>query len=189
MRWAAWAFAAAAMVAAPRIGLAAGEDELVSLINARRAEPRGCSGAREAPVGPLAPSPSLARVDAAATGGDLGKALAAAGYRAATATTILLAGVADARAAARLAEEQHCDAIRNPRYAEIGVGRSGSTWRINLAAPLLAADLGDWRRAGQEVLRLVNQARRRGRHLRRAALRRGRAAGLERAARRRRARA
>ena len=56
MRIAAWALAAAAIVAVPRVAVAAGEDELVSLINARRAETRGCDGAREAAAGPLAPS-------------------------------------------------------------------------------------------------------------------------------------
>ena len=44
-----------------------------------------------------------------------------------------------------LIEEQHCDSLRNRRYAEIGVARAGNSWRINLAAPLLAGDLGDWR--------------------------------------------
>jgi len=160
MRKAAVAVLAAAMVVLPGLSLAAGEDELVSLINARRAETRGCNGAREAAAGPLAPSPPLARVDAAAVGGDLGRALIAAGYRAATATTVVVSGVADAHDAARLVEQQHCDAVRNRRYAEIGVSRTGATWRINLAAPLLAGDLRD--EAGREVLRLVNGARQRG---------------------------
>jgi uncharacterized protein YkwD len=162
MRVAARAAITATMVVASDLALAAGEDELVSLINARRAETRGCGGAREAAAGPLAPSPALARVDTAAVGGDLGKALIAAGYRASTATTVVVGGVADARDAARLVEQQHCDAVRNRRYAEIGVGRTGTTWRITLAAPLLAGDLGDWREAGDAVLRLVNDARRRG---------------------------
>ena len=61
-----------------------------------------------------------------------------------------------------MAYEQHCDALRERRYAEIGIARSGTTWRINLAMPLLAEDLGDWREAGQAVLQLVNEARRRG---------------------------
>ncbi len=147
----------------PRVAVAAGEDDLVSLINARRAETRGCGGAREAAAGPLAPSASLARVDASATAGDLGQALIAAGYRAATATTIVLSGVADARSAARLIEERHCDAVRNRRYAEIGVARAGSTLAPQpRGVRLLAGDLGDWREAGSAVLRLVNDARRRG---------------------------
>jgi len=162
MPMAARALVAAAIVLAPGPGFAAGEDELVSLINAHRAETRGCSGAREAAAGPLAPSPLLARVDTRAAGGDLAKALISAGYRAATATTVLLSGVPNAREAARLVEQQHCDAVRNRRYAEIGVARTGNTWRITLAAPLLAGDLGDWREAGADVLRLVNEARQRG---------------------------
>ncbi len=162
MRRAARTLLLAAIVTLPVLAAAAGEDELVSLINARRAETRGCSGAREAAPGPLAPSPLLARVDAGAAGGDLGKALVAAGYHAATATTVVLSGVATAADAVRLIEQQHCDAVRNRRYAEIGVARAGTTWRLNLAAPLLAGDLGDWREAGRAVLRLVNEARRRG---------------------------
>jgi len=162
MRGAARVLVVAAIAAAPGLALAAGEDELVSLINARRAEERGCSGAREAAESPLAPSSLLARVDASTAEGDLAKALIAAGYRAATATTLTLSGVADAGAAARLVEQQHCDALRNRRYTEIGVVRSGSRWRVNLAAPLLAGDLGDWRAAGRAVLELVNDARRRG---------------------------
>jgi len=162
MRTAARVLVVAAIATAPGFAVAAGEDELVSLINARRAETRGCGGAREAAVGPLAPSSLLARVDASAAAGDLAKALIAAGYRAATATTLIVSGVADAGAAARLVEEQHCDVVRGRRYTEIGVARSGSRWRVNLAAPLLAGDLGDWREAGRAVLGLVNDARRRG---------------------------
>ena len=162
MRTSARALVSAAIVIAPALAFAAGEDELVSLINARRAETRGCNGAREAAAGPLAPSSLLSRVDTAAAGGDLGKALIAAGYRAATATTFVLSGVSQARDAARLIEQEHCDVVRNRRYAEIGVARSGSTWRMSLAAPLLAGDLGDWRAAGEVVLGLVNQARQRG---------------------------
>ena len=152
---------AAAVLLAPSDAFAAGEDELISLINSRRAQTRGCDGGAEAAVGPLAPSPVLAQVDAAAASRDLRKALAAAGYRAATATTIVLSGVADAGEAARIVE-RHCDVVRNRRYAEIGVSRDGSAWRISLATPLLAGDLGDWRDAGKAVLRLVNDARRRG---------------------------
>jgi len=153
--------AIAAMLLASHPASAAGEDELISLINSRRAETRGCDGGREAAVGPLAPSPVLAQVDAVAASRDLRKALTAAGYRAAMATTIVLSGVASASEAARIVET-HCEVLRNRRYAEIGVGRDGSAWRINLAAPLLAGDLGDWREAGKAVLRLVNDARKRG---------------------------
>ena len=184
---AALALVAAAIVLAPRPAVAAGEDELVSLINARRAETRGCSGAREAAAGPLAPSPLLARVDAAAAAGDLGKALIAAGYRAATATTLVLSGVADASAAARLVEQQHCDVVaQSPLRRDRRRAAAARRWRINLAAPLLAGDLGDWRAAGQAVLAPRQRrapARRRAAATQRFAA--ARAARLERPARRR----
>jgi uncharacterized protein YkwD len=158
-----WAAALAAAIAVgPGLAHSAGEDELVGLINARRAEARGCGGAAEATLGTLAPSPLLAQVDAKSAGGDLGKAMMAAGYRAATGTAIQLTGVPDASEALRLLDQQHCDVVRNRRFTEIGVVRSGRAWRINLAAPLLSPDLGDSRQAGQVVLRLVNEARRRG---------------------------
>lgn len=152
----------AALLPAPAPAFAAGEDDLVALMNARRAQGRGCDGATETAVGPLAPSSLLARADPAATSGDLGKALVGVGYRAANATSIVVAGVAAAGEAARLVSERHCAELRNPRYSEVGVARSGGTWRVTLAKPLLAEDLGDWRTAGAAVLRLVNEARRRG---------------------------
>ncbi len=162
MRAAAWALVAAAAVASLRPALAAGEDELAALINARRADTRGCTGGREPAAGPLAPSSLLAQIDARTTGNDLAKALGASGYRASRAIAIVVSGVPDVSEAARVADEQHCDALRDRRYAEVGIARVGTTWRINLAMPLLADDLGDSREAGRAVLRLVNEARRHG---------------------------
>jgi len=160
MRGVACSLALAWLVGVPRIASAAAEDELVTLINARRAEARDCAGKRAPPSGPLAPSALLARADARATSGDLGQALAAAGYLAANATTIVVSGPADAAEAAHFVDERECAVVRDGRYAEIGVARSGTNWRINLARPLLARDLGDWRAAGRAVLELVNEARR-----------------------------
>jgi uncharacterized protein YkwD len=155
-----WSFALALLLGASRPAVAAAEDELVALINARRAEARDCAGKRAAAAGPLAPSATLARADAKATSGDLGQALAAAGYLAANATTIVVSGPADASEAARFIEERECAIVRDGRYAEIGVARTGTIWRINLARPLLAEGLGDWRAAGRAVLELVNEVRR-----------------------------
>jgi len=160
MRTAGW-WALALLLGAARPAVAAAEDELVALINARRAEARDCAGNRAAAAGPLSPSMTLARADANTTAGDLGRALAAAGYRAANATTIVVSGPADAAEAARFIDERECAVVRDGRFAEIGVVRTGTTWRINLARPLLAPDLGDWRAAGRAVLDLVNEARRR----------------------------
>ena len=83
MRGAGWSFALVLLLAAPRLAVAAPEEELVALINARRAEARDCAGKGAAATGPLAPSAALAQADTRATAGDLGQALAAAGYLAA----------------------------------------------------------------------------------------------------------
>ena len=135
-----------------------GEDDLVELINARRAEARDCAGKERSPASPLAPSAALAQVDAR-TSAELGKALSRAGYLASTAATIVVSGPRDAREALRQIEQHYCANLLDARYSDIGVSRSGSTWRINIARPLIAKDLGDWREAGQAVLELVNKAR------------------------------
>jgi uncharacterized protein YkwD len=145
-------------LAAPAIARADGEDELVALINARRAEQRDCAG-RQRPAGsPLAPSAQLAHVEAT-TSAELGKALSSVGYLASSAATIIVAGPRSPDDAVRQIEQHYCASLLDGRYADIGVSRSGTTWRINLARPLIAKDLGDWRQAGQAVLRIVNDAR------------------------------
>ena len=151
-------FLLAAALALAGAARAEGEDALVELINGRRAEPRDCTG-RQRPAGsPLAPSAPLAQVEAR-TSAELGKALANVGYLASTAATIIVSGPRDAGEALRQIEQHYCASLLDARYADIGVSRSGTTWRINIARPLIAKDLGDWREAGQAVLRLVNEAR------------------------------
>jgi len=135
-----------------------GEDELVALINARRAETRDCAGRQRPAASPLAPSLALAQVDAR-TSAELGRALSGVGYLASSAATIVVSGPRDPHDALRQIELHYCTPLLDARYADIGVARSGSTWRINIARPLIAKDLGDWRHAGQTVLALVNEAR------------------------------
>ncbi len=137
---------------------AAAEAELIDLINEYRSAPRECEGRRQPIAAPLAPSPALAAVDPGRDG-RFGEALKASGYRAAAATSILFAGPGNAAEIRRLIEARYCRTLLDPRYSQIGVARSGSPWRINLARPLVPEGLGDWREAGQAVLRLVNLAR------------------------------
>jgi hypothetical protein len=132
---------------APTTALADGTDDLASLINALREQPQDCAGATATPPQPLAPSPELARANPPAHGGDLGRALVAAGYRAATATTITLSGASGAQRAAALLRSNYCSSLRDRRFSEIGIAHRGDTWRINLAQPLLPASLGAWREA------------------------------------------
>lgn len=145
-------------LAAPTFARAEGENALVALINARRAEPHDCAGKTRSPASPLAPSMQLAQVEAT-TSPELGKALSAVGYLASSAATIVVSGPRSADDALRQIEEHYCAALIDGRYSDIGVLRSGSSWRINLARPLIAKDLGDSRQAGQAVLKLVNEAR------------------------------
>jgi uncharacterized protein YkwD len=153
-----WSLLLAAALALPGAACAEGEDDLVELINARRAESRDCAGKQRPAGSPLAPSAPLAQVDAR-TSAELGKALANVGYLASTAATIIVSGPRDPAEALRQIEQHYCTSLLDARYADIGVSRNGSTWRINIARPLIAKDLGDWRQAGQAVLRLVNEAR------------------------------
>jgi hypothetical protein len=137
---------------------AGSEDDLVGLINDYRAGPRECEGRLEPMAGPLAPSAALAAVDPGASR-PLGDALATSGYRAASATTIVFSGPGDATVVLRFIAQHYCRSLLDPRYSQVGVARLSGAWRINLARPLLPADLGDWRAAGKTVLRLVNEAR------------------------------
>jgi uncharacterized protein YkwD len=151
--------AVAVAVAWPTRARADAADELVGLINDYRRAPPACAGRRAAMASPLAPSPQLAGV-APANPGELAMALRASGYAAAVASSLRLSGPADAAAALRFVAERHCTELLDPRWSQIGVARApGNVWRINLAKPLLPADLGDWRRAGQAILEQVNVAR------------------------------
>lgn len=149
---------AAALLTVLAQARASGEAELVGLINDYRSTPRDCEGRREPLVAPLAPSALLAAVDPG-NAGRFGEALKASGYRAATATSVVYSGPGNAGEIWRLVEARYCRSLLDPRYSQIGVTRTGDTWRINLARPLLAEALGDWRDAGKTILRLVNAAR------------------------------
>jgi uncharacterized protein YkwD len=92
-------------------------------------------------------------------GGDLQTVLKAANYHAAAAQAIVLSGPRSARRAMDLLTKQYCEDIAQPKFSQIGVTREGNTWKIVLAQPLLAQNLGGWREAGQEILRLTNEAR------------------------------
>lgn len=153
-----WLVLALALSAPCSFARAGSEDDLVGLINDYRAAPRQCEGRLQPMAAPLAPSAALAAVDPGASR-SLGEALSAGGYRAAAATTLIFSGPGDAVQALRLIEARYCRSLLDPRYSQIGIGRSPGAWRINLARPLLPADLGDGRTAGKAILRLVNEAR------------------------------
>jgi len=153
------AVAVALAAAAPSLARADAAEELVALINDYRRAPSACAGKPAAMAPPLAPSQQLASA-APAQPSELGAALRAGGYAAAAATTLRLAGPADAGAAFRFAVEQKCSELLDPRWSQIGVARAaGNVWRITFAKPLLPPDLGDWPQAGRQILAQVNVAR------------------------------
>ena len=142
----------------PALAHADGADALVGLVNAYRGEPRSCEGEQKPMAGVLAPSSVLAGVKIGVSE-DLGSALAAVGYRAAAATIVVVTGPEDAKRAMALLEQRYCRALVDRRWSALGIARSGSTWRVVMARPLVPNDLVDWRQAGQAVLGLVNEAR------------------------------
>lgn len=150
------AFAAATLIAGPTC--ARDDGGLLDLVNAYRSEPRTCEGRRTEAAGPLAPARALADAQIAADRPVL-DALKAQGYRAAQAQVIVVSAPGDAQAVMTLLQKRYCRPLLSPNFAEIGVSRQAERWTIVLARPLLAADLGNWREAGHEILRLANEAR------------------------------
>jgi uncharacterized protein YkwD len=137
---------------------AQGTDELVALINAYRAAPQTCDGARTTPAPALVPNAALAgvRVD---PGRRLLDALKSRGYPASSAHFITVSGPAAAADVMRFIATRYCKPLTSPQFADIGVTKSGTHWQVILARRLLSPDLGDWRATGMEVLRLTNLAR------------------------------
>lgn len=137
---------------------AAPDRELLELINEYRADPPLCEGKKREPLPPLAPNPRLTQLEID-DGTELQKAVEASGYKAARAEAITLFGPPDARTAMRYAAKVNCRLLLSSRYSEVGVSQRRREWQIVLAQPLLDPNLGDWREAGREVLKLVNAAR------------------------------
>lgn len=157
-RLAAVALVLGALAVPARAASGADADRLAALINAYRGEAQTCEGRRVGGAGPLAPDRRLADAPIPHDG-RLTDALRRAGYAAAYAQVIVLTGPQDPQHAMRLLVQRHCAALLQDHVADIGIARTGATWRILLAQPLLPEDLGGWREAGQVVLALVNEAR------------------------------
>lgn len=136
---------------------AAPDDEFLELINAYRAEPPRCDGQQPAPLPPLAPEATLAGIDVERHG--LQAALRAVGYRVARAEALTITGPTDVSGAMRLAALRHCRLLLSGQYSVANVVQRGPEWQIVLVQPRLDPKLGDWRQAGQQILRRVNAAR------------------------------
>lgn len=136
---------------------ARGERQLVEAINDYRDQPQRCEGRAVKALEPLALKSSLA-LPIGYRGG-LWERLKASGYQAATVRTIRLTGAEDAEAVFVMLRSRYCGALLDTQFADIGVSRDESEWRVVLARPLLKGNGGDWREAGKMLLAQVNAAR------------------------------
>ncbi|KAA0696251.1 CAP domain-containing protein [Halopseudomonas laoshanensis] len=132
--------------------------KVVSQINQYRESGRDCAGDFKPPAGPLATSEVLAGVPTIA-GQDLGFLLQRAGYQAAQAQAVRVTGPEDVAMMMTVLQQQYCEVLMNPAYADVGVSREGKRWQLVMARSLLSSGMGDWEEAGREVLDLVNEVR------------------------------
>jgi hypothetical protein len=131
---------------------------VVAGINAYRAAPEGCPGARPAPAAALIPQAALARVRVG-PGSFPEWALEQAGYHTDKAQVIFVGGAPDSEAVLDLLRKQYCRSLLDAGFSDIGVARSGNDWTIVLARPTPPLVLPDQDEAGRIILDLVNAAR------------------------------
>jgi uncharacterized protein YkwD len=143
------------MIASP--AHATGERQLVQAINDYRAHPRGCERRPAQRLPPLALNSSLALP--VGYGGGLRDRLKASGYQAVTVRSIRVVGAQDADEAFDLMQDEHCAALLDSQYADIGVSRSRGEWQVVLARPVLDSQMSDSRSVGKTLLAQVNAAR------------------------------
>ncbi|HEF4759641.1 TPA: CAP domain-containing protein [Pseudomonas putida] len=136
---------------------AAGERQLVEAINDYRAHPQGCSRRPVQRLSPLALKSSLALP--IGYGGGMRERLKDSGYQAVAVRSIRVVGAQDAEEAFELLQDDHCAALLDSQYADIGVSRSRGEWQIVLAQPVIDRQMGDSRSVGKTLLAQVNAAR------------------------------
>jgi uncharacterized protein YkwD len=134
------------------------DTRLVALINALRATPGECGGARASPAPALTSHPLLARVRIG-PGAFPEYELERVGYHPAEVEIIFTRGAPDAEGALESIRQPYCRVLRNAAYSDIGAIRMGNEWTIVLARPLLPLTLPEQAVVGREILDAVNAAR------------------------------
>ena len=134
------------------------DTRLVALINAYRAAPGDCDGARPAPAPGLKSNGALGRVRIGA-GTFPESALERVGYHAAQVDIIYTRGAQDAAGVMDVIRQPYCRVLLNAAYSDIGASRQADEWTIVLARPLLAITLPDPGVVGRDILDAVNAAR------------------------------
>jgi uncharacterized protein YkwD len=136
---------------------AGAERQLVEAINDYRAHPQDCTRRPAQRLSPLALKSNLALP--VGYGGGLRDRLKASGYQAVAVRSIRVVGAQDAEEAFELLQDDHCAALLDSQYADIGVSRSRGEWQVVLARPVLDSQMADPRAVSKALLAQVNAAR------------------------------
>jgi uncharacterized protein YkwD len=136
----------------------ASRPDLVGLINAYRAAPQQCGGARMAPLPPLEAPAAMDRVRIGA-GTFLEQALERAGYPVEHAEAVYLSNVDDTTAAMTLLRQNFCAKLLSSDFAAAGAVRTGDDWIVLFARPLHETPLPPPEVLDAQVLAAVNAAR------------------------------
>jgi len=92
-------------------------------------------------------------------GGGLREQLKSSGYAAVAVRSIRIVGAEDAEEAFDQLQDEHCSALIDAQYADIGISRARSEWQVVLARPVIDSRMGDNRNVGKALLAQVNAAR------------------------------
>lgn len=134
------------------------DSRLISLINAYRAAPGVCGGARAAPVPALKEDAALGRVRIG-VGSFPEYEVERVGYHAAQVEIIHTRGAPDAASVMETIRQPYCRVLASAAYSDIGASRQGDEWTIVLARPLLPITLPEQDVVGRAILDAVNAAR------------------------------
>ncbi|AHL33447.1 hypothetical protein CD58_11300 [Pseudomonas brassicacearum] len=140
---------------------ARGEGQLVGAINDYRRQPHRCEWRTVRAVPPLVLRSSLA-LPIGFRGG-LRDTLKDSGYQAQAVRSIRLTDARDAEEAFEMLADEHCSALLDNQYTDIGVNRVGDEWRVVLAQPMGGGRVNDAASADKSLLAQVNAARARSR--------------------------
>ncbi|WP_210639405.1 MULTISPECIES: CAP domain-containing protein [unclassified Pseudomonas] len=140
---------------------ARGEGQLVGAINDYRSQSHRCEWRTVRAAPPLVLRSSLA-LPIGFRGG-LRETLKGSGYQAQAVRSIRLTDARDAEEAFEMLAEEHCSALLDNQYADIGVNRVGNEWRVVLAQPVGGGRVNDTASADKTLLAQVNAARARSR--------------------------
>ena len=136
---------------------ARGERQLVEAINDFRSQSRRCEWRTVRAAQPLVLRSSLG-LPIGFRGG-LRETLKDAGYQAQAVRSIRLTDARDAEEAFEMLADEHCAALLDNQYADIGVNRVGDEWRVVLAQPMGGTRMSDPGAPDKTLLAQVNAAR------------------------------